>query len=167
MQQSLPPDEQSFRQAMSLFATGVTVLMVKTLQGDPVGMTANAVASLSLNPMLLLVCVDKKANMAPHILRAAGFSVCILSQNQEEISNYFAGRLSADQRPPFNLVDWAGGPLLEGCMAGLGCTKVEVHEGGDHWIVIGRVVALHSANTPLEPLIFYGSRYRHLEAVRR
>lgn len=160
-----PPGVLAFRQTMGLFATGVTVLMTMTSEGDPTGMTANAVASLSLDPMLLLVCVDKGANMASHILQASGFSICILSADQEALSDYFAGRRAGEQPPHFVLRGWIGGPLLEGCVAGLGCTKVQVLEGGDHWIVIGQIDALHRPDNPPEPLIFYGSQYRRLEAA--
>ena len=146
---------------MGLFATGVTVLSTMTLKGEPISMTANAVASLSLEPMLLLVCVDKQANMALHILQASDFSICILSEQQEALSDYFAGRWKGDP-PPFVLRNWISGPLLEGCVAGLGCKKIEVHEGGDHWIVIGEVVVLSCSDSPPEPLVFYGSRYRRL-----
>lgn len=150
---------------MGLFATGVTVLTTTTSEGELIGMTANAVASLSLDPMLLLVCVEKKANMASHLLRAPGFSICILSEDQAALSDYFAGRWAGERPPCFVLQEWIGGPLLEGCLAGLGCTKVQVVEGGDHWIVIGQVVALHRPDNPPGPLIFYGSQYRRLEAA--
>ncbi|MBN1312211.1 MAG: flavin reductase family protein [Anaerolineae bacterium] len=158
------PDVPAFRRAMGLFATGVTVVATTTPQGEPICMIANAVASLSLDPMLLLVCVDKRANMASHILQAPGFSICILSAEQEALSDYFAGRWRGEP-PPFVLKEWIGGPLLGGCIAGIGCEKVQVYEGGDHWIVIGQVTALHSQDSLPDPLIFYGRRYRYLASA--
>jgi len=157
------PDVFAFRRTMGLFATGVTVLMTKTPQGEAVCMTANAVASLSLEPMLLLVCVEKKANMAQHILEASGFSISILSEDQKTLSDYFAGRCDDEPVPHFVLKDWFGGPLLEGCVAGLGCTKTQIVSGGDHWIVIGQVDALYRPDDPPNPLLFYASQYRRLE----
>jgi len=165
MDQPQPPDVSAFRQAMGLFATGVTVLATTAPQGEPIGMTANAVTSLSLDPMLLLVCIEKQANMASYILQGSGFSICILSAEQEILSDYFAGRWSGEQPPPFVLRPWIGGPLLEGCVAGIGCEKFQVYEGGDHWIVVGKVVALHRQDNSSEPLIFHGSQYRRLASV--
>lgn len=163
MNDTSEPDVPAFRHTMGLFATGVTVLMTTTSEGEPIGMTANAVASLSLDPMLLLVCVDKKANMAPHILRASGFSICILGEHQAALSDYFAGRNLGEPPPRFVPREWIGGPLLEGCVAGLGCTKVQVIEGGDHWIVIGRVVAVDREEADLRPLVFFRGHYAGID----
>lgn len=162
MIESPQPDVPAFRRTMGLFATGVTVLTTTNSEGEPIGMTANAVASLSLDPMLLLVCVEKEANMASHILGAAGFSVCILGEDQMLLSDYFAGRLPLEPAPPFVLREWTGGPLLEGCIAAVSCMKYQVLEGGDHWIVLGEVVGLYRPEAHSNPLIFYDSQYRRL-----
>lgn len=157
-------DTSAFRKAMGLFATGVAVLALDTPDGNIVSMTANAITSVSLQPLLLLVCVEKRANMAAPLLQAAGFSLSFLAEDQARLSDYFAGRLSEDV-PDFSFVPWQGGPLLDGCIAAIGCRRYEVFESGDHWIVQGEVIALHKPDSPAQPLIFFGSRYRALAAA--
>src|SRR5574341_975136 len=133
-------DAHAFRRAMSLFATGVTVLATDAGEGAPIGMTANAITSVSLNPLLLLVCVEKIANIAPHLLENDGFSLSILNENQADLSDFFAGRWRGASPPRFSFTDWQGGPLLADCVAAVGCRRYQVVEGGDHWIVIGEEI---------------------------
>jgi flavin reductase (DIM6/NTAB) family NADH-FMN oxidoreductase RutF len=155
-------DPGLFRRTMGLFATGVTV--IATQVGEEVhAMTANAVTSLSLEPMLILTCVGKRARMVAFLKRANGFSINILREEQKALSTFFAGGWKEDTPPPFRFVPWTGGPRLEGCLAALGCELVEWHEGGDHWIVIGRVKALHEGIEPREPLLFFGGHYGQLD----
>ena len=136
---------KDFRQTMALFGTGVTVMAVETPDGEIVGMTANAFTSVSLEPMLVLVCVGKKANIAPAVLEAEGFSLSILSEDQEDLSNFFAGIWDKEKTPPpdFEFDAWHGAPRLKGAIGAIGCHVYDIHEGGDHWIVIGEVVGLH------------------------
>jgi flavin reductase (DIM6/NTAB) family NADH-FMN oxidoreductase RutF len=150
-----------YRRAMGLFATGVAVLAVYEPDGRVTGMTANAITSVSLDPLLLLVCVDKMANIASAIINAGGFSLSFLSDQQEALSDYFAGR-GVDPAPAFSFEDWSGGPLLAGCIAAIGCRRYAVVEGGDHWIVEGEVIALHHPEPSNEPLMFFASEYQRL-----
>jgi flavin reductase len=134
------------------------------------GMTANAVASLSLEPMLLLVAVGKKARLATLLPQATGFTVNILRADQEALSTFFAGAWHQPAPPPFRFVPWDTRPelgtiRLEGALAALGCTLHSLVDGGDHWIVQGQVVALHQGIEPHLPLLFYGGRYRQLDAT--
>lgn len=152
---------QDFRKAMGLFATGVAVLVVQPPGSDPIGMTANAIASVSLDPVLLLVCVEKAANIARALLDAPVFSLSFLSDAQEPLSDYFAGRWQGDP-PPFSFDEWDGGLVLKGCLASVVCRKSDVIEGGDHWIVEGDVIALHRRPEAGDPLMFYASGYQHL-----
>lgn len=146
---------------MGLFATGVTV--VATGSGEDLrAMTANAVTSLSLEPALLICCLSKKAKMTSRLQKEQGFSVNILCQEQQDLSTYFAGGWKDETRPDFEFVPWQGGPLLQGCAAAIGCELVQMLEGGDHWIVIGRVVALCEGAVPTNPLIFYRGHYHSL-----
>jgi flavin reductase (DIM6/NTAB) family NADH-FMN oxidoreductase RutF len=162
----LEPDKQTYRQTMGRFATGVTVMTVQTDSGEPIAMTANAVTSVSLEPLLLLVCVGKKASIAPHILEADSFALSMLSEDQEELSSYFAGIWNERAAPPpFAFLDWEGEALLAGSIAGIACEVHEILEGGDHWIVMGRVTALNRPQTPGKPLIFYNGLYRQLEEL--
>ncbi len=155
------PDTRAFRDTMGLFATGVTIVAAQDGEETHV-MTANAITSLSLDPMLIVVAIAKKAKMAGFMSKAAGFSVNVLRDDQQALSTYFAGAWQEPVPPPFRFVAWTSGPRLEGCAAALGCVVHELFEGGDHWIIVGRVVALHRGIEPLRPLIFYAGRYRRL-----
>jgi flavin reductase (DIM6/NTAB) family NADH-FMN oxidoreductase RutF len=155
-------DARAFRQTVGRFATGVTVIATE-VNGSIKAMTANSFASLSLDPPLVLFCVGIDTKMGQLIHNATGFSVNILHQEQRELSAYFAGAWKQDEPPLFSFVDWDGGPLLEGCLAALGCAVEKIYEGGDHWIVIGRVLALYGSEQACTPLLFCGGRYVALD----
>ena len=155
-------DARAFRQTVGRFATGVTVIATE-VDGSIKAMTANSFTSLSLDPPLVLFCVGANTKMGQLIHRATGFSVNILRQEQEELSAYFAGVWKQADPPLFSFVSWDGGPLLEGCLAALGCAVDRIYEGGDHWIVIGRVLALYRSEEACPPLLFCGGRYARLE----
>ena len=153
---------RDFRNTIGLFATGVTVI-VSGAGDDLRAMTANAVTSLSLDPMLLIVGVHKKAHLAEMLQAGHSFSVNVLRQEQKHLSNYFAGGWSEEAPPPFRFVSWQGAPRLEGSLASIGCDLYELLEGGDHWIAVGEVVALYKARNIKNPLIFYQGRYKELD----
>jgi flavin reductase (DIM6/NTAB) family NADH-FMN oxidoreductase RutF len=158
----MPLDPRLFRSTLGLFATGVTVVASGT-GADVHAMTANAFSSLSLDPPLVLFCPSKKANMVTALEKTRGFSVNILREGQEALSSFFAGMWKAPDPPPFHFADWEGGPRLEGCVAALGCALEHLLEGGDHWIAVGRVLALHQGPAPRHPLLFYAGKYRQLD----
>lgn len=157
-----PPDPRHYRRVIGLFATGVTVIVTQV--GDEChGMTANAVTSLSLDPLLLIVCVDKRARMAKLLEPGEAFTVNILREDQETLSRYFAGGARQGMpRPDFDFAAWHGAPRLADCLAALACRVDRVLEGGDHWVVIGRVVDMHEGGPPLRPLLFFGGAYGQL-----
>ena len=157
-------DARAFRQTVGQFVTGVTVIAAD-IGGSVRAMTANSFTSLSLDPPLVLFCVGKQTHMGQLIESASGFSVNILQQNQQPLSTYFAGGGKDDPPPAFAFRDWEGGPLLEGSAAALGCSTHAIHEGGDHWIVIGEVLALYRSQEPVEPLVFCGGRYAALTST--
>jgi flavin reductase (DIM6/NTAB) family NADH-FMN oxidoreductase RutF len=153
-------DPRAFRQTVGQFATGVTI--ITTAAGGAIrALTVNSFTAVSLDPPLVLFCVGKgtKTGQAAHTM--PGFAVNILRQEQQDLSTYFAGGWTHPLPPAFTFLDWDGGPRLEGCAAAVGCSTHAVHDGGDHWIVIGKVVALHRT-TCASPLIFHGSRYANL-----
>jgi flavin reductase (DIM6/NTAB) family NADH-FMN oxidoreductase RutF len=151
-------DARLFRQTVSQFATGVTVIATE-IDGIIRAMTANSFTSLSLDPPLVLFCVGKQTKMGQLIEEATGFSVNILQQDQQQLSTYFAGGWKDENPPPFRFDTWDGGPLLVGSAAALGCSMHAIHEGGDHWIVIGKVLALYRNEDAAAPLLFCGGRY--------
>ena len=153
-------DGRTFRNVMGLFATGVTVIAVE-LEGEHYGMTANAITSVSLEPLIVLVCVQKDAHMAGYLRQAGCFSINILNQDQEDLSNFFAGQWPDDAEPPaHSLAPWVCGPRLAGAIGGLACIIDEFIEGGDHWIITGLVVDLYKHDAPANPLLYYRGQYR-------
>jgi flavin reductase (DIM6/NTAB) family NADH-FMN oxidoreductase RutF len=155
-------DSRAFRQTVGQFATGVTVIATD-IDGSIRAMTANSFTSLSLDPPLVLFCVGKHTRMGQLIDSATGFSVNILQQDQQSLSTYFAGGWKDETPPAFTFDPWEGGPLLAGSAAALGCEMYAVHEGGDHWIVVGRVIALYRNECATAPLLFCGGRYAAIE----
>ena len=151
-------DARAFRQTVGRFVTGVAVIVTE-VDGEVRAMTANSFTSLSLDPPLVLFCVGKETKTGQVVHAAPGFSVNILRHGQQHLSTYFAGGWKEPQPPEFAFVKWVGAPRLDGCAAALGCAVESIHEGGDHWIVIGRVLDLHGADQAHPPLIFFGGRY--------
>lgn len=156
-------DPRAFRQTLGLFVTGVTVIAME-VDGSIRALTANSFTSLSLNPPLVLFCLGKGTKAGQGVGQLREFSVNILSQEQRALSNYFAGSWKGSEPPPFTFtrVEGEGGPRLDGCVATLGCTVNAVHEGGDHWIVVGQVVTLHRSDLPRAPLVFFSGHYSTL-----
>ena len=159
---NLPIDPRSFRQTIGQLPTGVAVVATE-VDKEIHGMTVGSIASVSLNPTLMLFCVDKHSKMADLMKRAQGFSINILRDEHQALSTYFAGAWKQQTPPAFRFVEWTGGPRLEGCMAAVGCRLQQLVEGGDHWIVLGEVIALHLGVEPRYPLIFHGGSYRKLD----
>ena len=155
-------DPKAFRDTLGLYATGVAVIAT-TVEDQVHAMTANAVSSLSLDPMLVLFCPAKRARFSQSLQRAEGFSINFLRDEQEPLSTYFAGGWKDPVPPSFRFVTTDGLPRLEGCLASLICTKRDVHDGGDHWLVIVEVRQLHRGITPLRPLLFFRGKYRRLD----
>lgn len=159
---SEPLDPEVFRETMGRFTTGVTVVTTAT----PHGMTANAVASVSLDPLLVLVCVDRTAAMADQLPRAAVFGVSMLAADQEDLSWRFADPDREFGASEFDGVEVAHGvtgvPLLVGALATLECEVEEVHPGGDHVIVVGRVLAAE-VGRDAPPLTWFRSTYGTLD----
>ncbi len=155
------PDPRAFRRTLGLFATGVTVVAVQTPDGIT-GMTANAVSSVSLDPLLVLVCVDEQARICPHLAIDRPFSINFLRDDQEVLSRFFAGGWRDRPDPEFRFTPWGEAPRLVGTLAAVRCAVDRLYDGGDHRIVVGRVTDLYEGPEPWNPLLFYAGRYRRL-----
>lgn len=138
------PTDLDFRRTVSWFLTGVAVMTSLSAEGLPHGMTANAVTSVSLDPLLVLVSVDREAGMADVVQQGRVFSLSFLAADQRPLSDHFA-----DEGRGFGLEEFAdiathagptGAPLLDGAVAWLDCEVHDVLPGGDHLLVLGRVV---------------------------
>jgi len=156
----MPPTKDNFRKAMGRFATGVTVITTG-IDGEIHGMTANAITSVSLEPMMLLLCVDHTADSHDILSRAGVFAVNILAEEQEAISDRFATKETDDAHGldgvPHTIGE-TGAPILDGVLAYLDCRTVTTQETGDHTIFIGEVVDAGYAEYG-NPLLFYGGQY--------
>ena len=156
----MPFDPAELRRVMGCFATGVTVITTRDQAGRPYGLTANAVTSLSLEPPLLLICVDRKAETFPHFFDSKIFVLNILAEGQEEVSRRFA-KTGGDK---FAAVPYRIGhldtPILEGTLGHVECRIIETLEGGDHVIHVGEVQ--HADARDGRPLLFYRGRYHQL-----
>ena len=154
---------RTFRDVLGRFASGVTV--VTSVSGtEPVGMTCQSFMSVSLDPPLVLFSPAKSSRAWPLIQRAGAFCVNFLSSGQADLSNTMASR-GVDK---FATVPWSpspgtGSPLLEGILGHVDCTIHAVHEAGDHFVVMGKVVDLALTDEPGEPLLFFEGRYRTTE----
>lgn len=155
-------DPTIFRRVLGHFATGITV--VTTRQGDRhAGITVNAFCSVSLDPPLVLVCVEHTNYTHDLLLEAGYFAANFLSADQAAISRCFASRGPAKYRDFCGVTshtEATGAPVFDDCLAWVDCHVVAVYPGGDHSIIIGRVEALGSRDAL--PLLFYGTHYGRL-----
>jgi len=155
-------EAQELRRVMGHFATGVTVITTRDEAGTPNGLTANAFMSLSLEPPLVVISVDKKATCYSCFEPNNGFTVNFLSEEQEEISRRFATK-GADKFADLNWrVGSNGAALIEGALASVECKITQCHEGGDHTIVVGEILKV-AANGD-RPLLFFKGQYQKLPA---
>src|ERR1700733_2353475 len=154
--------QAEFRKAMGCFATGVTIITLD-LEGEVHGMTANAFSSVSLDPPLLLVCVDHRAHTHAHLHAKKRFGVNILAEDQRVISEYYArpvhnhGRAEEEAGARFDRTP-QGTPILHGALAYLECRLQSAQDAGDHTIFIAEVedVVVRQG----EPLLFFRGKYR-------
>lgn len=153
--------QNSFRQACSRFATGITISTVIGEDGAPHGLTANSFTSVSMDPPLVLICIDQRANIVDPFRAAKHFGINVLESGQADLSNRFAGR----DQDRFGGVSWHAGqygvPLLDGSITQFECAVKSVIEAGDHLIFMGEVVAAEFFDG--EPLLYFRSRYVKLE----
>lgn len=158
-------DAVAFRRTAGLFTTGVTVIAVRT-EGTAHAMTANAFCSVSLDPLLVLVCIDRGTRMSALLRQAGGFAVTVLAEQQERLARWFA----TASRPPgdaqfdgvaWRPAPWSGAPILTGALAFLDCRVTDVHPGGDHDIVVGAVVDMGELEGTT-PLLWYRGGYHRL-----
>lgn len=157
----MTPEE--FRRACGHWASGVSIITTRDLDGKPYGLTMNAVTSLSLDPPLFLICVDNNSDTLARLKRSGIFCINILQRDQQSLARTFAAK-GADK---FGEVafEWgrSGSPLLVGRLLAIECRIDAVYPGGDHHIVVGAVTAIDSpAADAAAPLLYYRGRYAHL-----
>ncbi len=153
-----PPDALSFRAALGLFATGVTIVTARAADGTPVGLTANSFNSVSLDPPLVLWSLRTAAHTMPTFARGTHYAIHILAADQLDLAKRFATR-DIDRFAGLAIDGGAGGvPLIPGCAAVFECANRSQYAEGDHVIFVGEVErCMHRAGA--QPLIFHGGRY--------
>lgn len=153
-------DPNLFRTVLGQFATGVTIVTTRDADGNPHGLTANAFTSVSLDPPLVLVSVDKKAESHEHIGKSRFFCVNILGEESEDLSNRFA-KSGGDKFEGVSHADRnTGAPIIDDAIAWIDCHLDQVFEGGDHTLFLGRVNGMHHRGG--RPLLYYGGKYHRL-----
>jgi flavin reductase len=155
----MPFDSKQQRKIMGHFATGVTIVTTDGPAGSH-GLTANAVASLSLDPPLVLVAVEKRAHSLEYLRKNGCFAVNILRLDQEEISRRFATPGPKDFTGLNITMATTASPILADCLAFVDCRVVDILPGGDHEIFVGEIVAgeYHGG----DPLLYFAAGYRRL-----
>ena len=154
-------DPRQFRNALGRFASGVTIITTE-YEGRTHGMTANAFVSVSLQPPLVLVAVDNRAQMHQLLPASGWYGVSILADDQEAYSNHFAGRKAEGVEVRF--VRKRDMPMIDGAVAHLVARVVGAHLAGDHTLYIGQVEYLEWQDR--QPLLFYAGQYRRLDVER-
>jgi flavin reductase (DIM6/NTAB) family NADH-FMN oxidoreductase RutF len=153
----MPVNRDEFRAALGRFVSGVTVVTTLSNDNRPAGITVSAFSSVSLEPPLVLVCIDKRASLHNHLSEGSHFAVNILGDHQQEISKRFASRdenrfEGARYREGLN-----GAPLLEDALAYIECRVVHAYPGGDHTILVGEVESTSVADH--KPLAYFRGNY--------
>ncbi len=151
-----------FRKALGNYATGVAIISARVADGDPVGITANSFASVSLDPPLVLWSVDKSSSQCDVFVNCEYFAVHILQEDQQQLARTF----SDDDADKFNGLIIERGvadlPLISECSVVLQCKVANVYEEGDHFILVGKVVDMRAGS--VEPLVFFSGTYTRLQS---
>ena len=161
-------NETAFKSVMSRFASGVTVVTLDAGDG-PRGLTVSAFCSLSLKPLLVLVCIDQRASIFEPLHRAEGFCVNILGEDQKQLSNWFAGPAKGAEDPFADIpteIGTTGSPIIKSCLAFAECVKQDRYPGGDHDIFVGRVIRAEVLKEEAPPLLYYRSAYRTIDFTK-
>jgi flavin reductase (DIM6/NTAB) family NADH-FMN oxidoreductase RutF len=157
-------DGRAFRQLMGNWATGVTVVTMPTATGLW-GMTANSFTSVSLDPTLVLVSVDRATRTLGHMERSGIWAVNILAEDQEQLSRVFAMKEDTEERTlarvPYHMSE-GGVPIIDGCLASLECKTWATYDGGDHVLFLGEIQRVEADASRERPLLFYRGKYHHL-----
>jgi flavin reductase (DIM6/NTAB) family NADH-FMN oxidoreductase RutF len=157
----MPVSSADFRSALSRFASGVTVVTTKDQEGKQFGITVSAFCSVSLDPPLVLICIEKIAGSHHAFEQSGRFTINILSANEASVSEHFASLIEDKFAGIEYAVDEHGIPILPGSIATLQCVLFKTLDGGDHSIFIGQVE--HVIVRGADPLIYFNGGYRSLQ----
>jgi flavin reductase (DIM6/NTAB) family NADH-FMN oxidoreductase RutF len=154
-------DSRDFRDALGWFATGVTIVTGRGPAREPIGLTANSFASVSLDPPLVLWSLNRRASNVDGFVECGHFAVNILARHQQALSTRFASALG-DKWDGVEFEEWVSGcPILKDALASFDCATAAIHDGGDHVLFVGRVLALR-AEPRGGPLLYCRGAYHAL-----
>ena len=154
-------DGRELRNALGRFATGVCLITLETIDGDALALTANSFSSVSLDPPLVLWNLQNNSDVFEHYAQGRYFAINILADNQQPLSDSYARKGEHSLDPDHFRRGVKGSPVINGALVSFECELEATHEGGDHLIIVGRVLEMTAADGG-DPLLFFGGAYRAL-----
>ena len=154
-------DSRELRNALGRFATGVCIISTMTEEGEPLGMTANSFSSVSLDPPLVLWSLQNNSEVFDVFARPRYFAINVLAREQHEHSGRYARKGDHVLHPDHFIPGKCGTPIVPGALVSFECELHATHDGGDHLIIVGRVINMHTREDG-EPLLFYSGNYHSL-----
>jgi flavin reductase (DIM6/NTAB) family NADH-FMN oxidoreductase RutF len=154
-------DGRELRNALGRFATGVCLITLETSDGDALALTANSFSSVSLDPPLVLWNLQNNSDVFEHYAQGRYFAINILADNQQPLSDSYARKGEHSLDPDHFRRGVKGSPVINGALVSFECELEATHEGGDHLIIVGRVLEMTAADGG-DPLLFFGGAYRAL-----
>ena len=158
----MPVSSDQMRKTMSFFATGVTIVTTAASDGTPYGLTVNAFTSVSLDPPLILVCLDSRISGLQFFKEGGRFGVSVLSRRQRDLATHFATPGTDRTQADYEFGE-TGVPLIKAALARLECIVTTIHPGGDHAVLLASVERAEVLEEGEEPLLYYRSGYAGLK----
>ncbi len=156
---SVTPEE--FREVMGHFATGVTIVTTADNEGTPYGLTVNSFTSVSMDPLLVVICLDNQLSGLTAFKESGKFGVNILAEDQQDLADHFARAGTDRSEGPYE-TGKTGVPLLEGVLARMECEISALYPGGDHTLVLGEIKRTEILQSEKKPLLYFRGAYRSL-----
>lgn len=153
---------ESFRNVMSQFATGVTVVTTSSQEKKPIGVTINSLTSVSLNPPLILFCLKSSSSTFPFFEESSTFIINILASHQIHLASFFARQGIKEWSKDLYTLSALGNPLINDVVGALECRRERIYEEGDHKIIIGQPLHICCLEEK-EPLLFFHSQYLNIK----
>lgn len=154
-------EARALRDALGRFATGVCLITAVSRDGKPMAMTANSFSSVSLDPPLVLWCLQNSSDIYALFAQARFYAINILAQEQQDLSNHYARKEQHEIAPEHYRTGKNGAPVIRNALVSFECELEATHEGGDHLIIVGRVKEV-SQRPSGKPLLFFSGGYREL-----
>ncbi len=154
-------DGRELRNALGRFATGVCLITLETAEGDSLALTANSFSSVSLDPPLVLWSLQNNSDVFEHYASSRYFAINVLAADQQPLSDSYARKGQHELEPSHFTPGVKGSPVIGGALVSFECELAATHEGGDHLIIVGKVIEM-SAREEGNPLLFFGGGYREL-----